>query len=131
MTRRALSKATWPGVWTNSFCGHPAPGERFEDAIARRAERELGIVVTEIRSLLPDFRYRAVDASGVVENEICPVFTAVTDSEPKAAPDEIAEYAWVDPEEFQRAVAATPFAFSPWVGWQLAEVLTEGIHYSR
>ena len=129
VTRRALSKATWPGVWTNSFCGHPAPGERFEDAIARRAERELGIVVTEIRSLLPDFRYRAVDASGVVENEICPVFTALSDSEPKAAPDEIAEYAWVNPAEVAVAVKSTPFAFSPWFGWQLAELASSNIAY--
>lgn len=119
VTRRALGKKTWPGVWTNAFCGHPAPGEDTAEAIMRRAERELGLAVSDVRVALPDFRYRAVDASGIVENEICPVFTARATGELAAADDEVAEWAWVDPAELRAAVAATPFAFSPWLGWQL------------
>lgn len=120
VTRRALSKKTWPGVWTNSFCGHPAPGEKTVEAIARRAQRELGLTLTDVAVALPDFRYRAVDASGVVENEICPVYTARAAADPRPAPDEVAEWAWLDPAELRAAVAAAPFAFSPWLGWQLA-----------
>jgi isopentenyl-diphosphate delta-isomerase len=120
VTRRALDKKTWPGVWTNSFCGHPGPDETFEDAIVRRAARELGIRVHDVVSVLPDFRYRAVDASGIIENELCPVFRAVTDDIPVPAQDEVAEFAWVAESQLRAAVESAPFAFSPWLGWQLA-----------
>jgi isopentenyl-diphosphate delta-isomerase len=119
VTRRALGKLTWPGVWTNSFCGHPGPDESLEDAVRRRAERELGLTLGALEPLLPDFRYRAVDASGVVENEICPVFRTVVDRDPEPAPDEVAEWAWVELGPLREAVATAPFAFSPWLGWQL------------
>ena len=120
VTRRALSKKTWPGVWTNSFCGHPAPGEDVVQAIVRRAERELGLAITDVRIALPDFRYKAVDASGIVENEICPVYTARAVGGLAPADDEVAEWAWVNPSELHAAVTGAPFAFSPWLGWQLA-----------
>lgn len=122
VTRRALSKLTWPGVWTNSFCGHPSPGESMEHAIARRARIELGIEVTGIEVVLPDFRYRAVDASGIVENEVCPVYRATTTDAVRPNPDEVAEFEWVTPQSLQTAATAAPYAFSPWLGWQLEQL---------
>jgi isopentenyl-diphosphate delta-isomerase len=119
ITRRALSKLTWPGVWTNSFCGHPAPGEDIEDAVRRRGEYELGLQLDRVELKVPDFRYRAVDASGVVENEICPVFTARAASPLQPRADEVMEWQWTDPALITAAVAATPWAFSPWLTLQL------------
>ena len=126
VTRRALAKKTWPGVWTNAFCGHPAPGEPFEEAIRRRARQELGLEVGSIEPGLPDFRYRAVDASGIVEYEVCQVFRAVAASDPQANPDEVAELAWSDPTDFRAAVAAAPYAFSPWLVMQLDALAAQG-----
>jgi len=124
LTRRALGKRTWPGVWSNSFCGHPAPGESLELAIARRAERELGIRVSSIEAVLPDFRYRAVDASGMVENEVCPVYRALTADAVVPRPEEVAEFAWLEIADLRRAVTAAPFAFSPWLVLQLEQWTT-------
>ncbi len=122
VTRRALTKSAWPGVWSNSFCGHPLPEEAPQLAIARRAAFELGITLLDIEVVLPDFRYRAVDASGIVENEICPVYRAVTADLVSPNPAEVSEFAWLEPHHLYEAVTATPFAFSPWLGWQLEQL---------
>lgn len=126
VTRRALGKRTWPGVWTNSFCGHPRPGEEMASAVRRRGLDELGARLTGIRLVLPDYRYRAVDASGIVENEICPVHVAVVEGDLSADPDEVAEWAWVDVDDLVDAVARAPFAFSPWIVEQLPRLRARG-----
>src|SRR5699024_5465668 len=109
----------WAGVWTNSVCGHPAPGESHQAAVKRRASFELGAELTDLHTAVPDFRYRAVDASGIVENEVCPVYTATIASDVNPHPDEVAEWQWVSLEKVVDAVNAAPFAFSPWMGLQL------------
>jgi isopentenyl-diphosphate delta-isomerase type 1 len=121
LTRRALDKRTWPGVWTNSCCGHPRPGEPLVDAVRRRLVDELGLEVGELTSVLPDFAYRATDASGVVENEICPVYAAPTHpgSRITANPSEVMEWRWVSWTSLEQAVGAAPFAFSPWSALQV------------
>ena len=122
VTRRALSKQTWPGVWTNSFCGHPKPAEALPHAVHRRADFELGLELDAIDLALPLFRYRATDASGTVENEVCPVYIARTSGDPDPNPREVAEFRWVEPRALATAVEAAPWAFSPWLVLQAREL---------
>jgi isopentenyl-diphosphate delta-isomerase len=120
VTRRALDKATFPGVWTNTVCGHPALGERVEEAVCRRAADELGLTLVDVRLVLPDFRYRAV-MGGVVENELCPVLVARA-ADPGAvrlAADEVEDAAWVAWPEFARSVLAGEREVSPWCAEQV------------
>lgn len=113
LTRRALDKQTWPGVWTNSFCGHPAPGEAIVDAVHRRGYQELGVAIRDVHCVLPEFRYRARAADGTVENEICPVFCALVDGALAPEPREVMDMVWVDWSEV-RSAAALDWAISPW-----------------
>ncbi len=124
LTRRALAKKTWPGVWTNSCCGHPAPGETPEQAARRRLPQELGFGVTQVWPLLPDFSYAAVDPSGIVENEVCPVFAGRIEAGTRVRPDssEVMDHAWVPWADLVVAVSATPFVFSPWAVEQIREL---------
>jgi isopentenyl-diphosphate Delta-isomerase len=114
VTQRALHKPTWPGAWTNSVCGHPAPGEDLADAVRRRARDELGLELDDVRLVLPSFRYRAVMPDGVVENEMCPVFTARTRDAVRPSPDEVASYTWVDWPQFRASVLDGSREVSPW-----------------
>lgn len=116
LSRRAVTKLTWPGVWTNAFCGHPDLEEDPVDAIARHGHSELGIAVDPARLTLalPRFRYRAVDDSGVVENEICPVWILESDVTPEPRPEEVASYRWVEASDLDALVDHTPFLISPW-----------------
>ena len=122
-TRRALHKKTWPGVWTNTCCGHPQPGEPLAEAVRRRLERELGLADVETVTLaLPGFRYRATMADGTVENEVCPVLTARTSDTARPAVDEVDDIAWVPWAEFSASVLHGGRDVSPWCRLQVAEL---------
>jgi isopentenyl-diphosphate delta-isomerase len=119
-TRRALSKPTWPGAWTNSVCGHPAPGEPMADAVRRRVLDEVGAQAHDVRLMLPAFRYRAVMPNGVVENEMCPVFVATTPGPLAPDPAEVDDVRWVDWTEFRTGVLNGSREISPWCREQVA-----------
>ena len=114
VTRRAQGKATFPGMWTNTVCGHPGPGEDDAGAIARRARFELGLDVADLRPALPSYRYRA-EFRGVVENEICPVYLGRFLGEPSPDPSEVGEWELLGWGAFRGRQESTQFdEWSPW-----------------
>ncbi len=113
VTRRALDKQTFPGMWTNTVCGHPGPGEDDDAAIARRAADELGLQVDRLAPVLPHYRYRA-EFRGVVENEICPVYTGVFRGVPAPAVGEVAEWELLEWSAFRARQDSEGDAWSPW-----------------
>ncbi|MFM4487899.1 isopentenyl-diphosphate Delta-isomerase [Klebsiella pneumoniae] len=90
-------------------------GETFEQAVTRRCRFELGVEISDIAPVHPAFRYRAVAPNGIVENEVCPVYAARVVSEVQPNDDEVMDYQWVDLATMLSALAATPWAFSPWM----------------
>ena len=114
VTRRAEGKQTFPGMWTNTVCGHPGPGEDDGAAIARRASQELGLQVAGLSPALPGYRYRA-EFRGVVENEVCPVYLGRFTGTPDPDPREVGEWELLGWDEFRRRQEESQRdEWSPW-----------------
>ncbi|HXA57611.1 MAG TPA: isopentenyl-diphosphate Delta-isomerase [Streptosporangiaceae bacterium] len=124
ITQRAHHKATFPSVWTNSCCGHPAPGETLRETVTRRVGTELGVTVGDISLVLPTFDYRAVATDGVVEHEWCPVVRALATSPVHPNAEEVAAAEWRTWDECVKLVEHP--GSSPWYREQMALLIPLG-----
>ena len=113
LQKRSFKKKTWPLVWSNSCCGHPALGQSNVDAAKRRLEYELGISAADIFEVISDFRYK-VKLDSIVENEICPILVGISEQEPIMNKDEVNDIAWVNWNKFIDDVKNNPDGYSPW-----------------
>lgn len=123
--RRALTKATWPGVWSNTCCGHPAPGESLLAAAQRRLKQELGLEDVALQVALPDFRYQA-KWNGILENEMCPVLIGILPQNTAIDfnTEEVHEIEWIPWRTFAAASAAEGQSeYDHYTPWSLLEAL--------
>jgi isopentenyl-diphosphate delta-isomerase len=112
MQQRSSKKRTWPLVWSNSCCGHPAPGESNLDAARRRLRLELGLEPSHLEEVAP-YRY-CFTRDGVMENEICPILVGLVDDEPAPDPDEVEAVRWVDWRELLDEIERPGADYSEW-----------------
>jgi len=129
VTRRSAAKRAFPGVWTNTCCGHPAPGEPVAHAVRRRLRDELGLDPSDLRLALADFAYRA-SANGVEEHERCPVYLCRVAAEPMADPSEVDRWNWRPWLDFLDEAVSEGSGLSPWSRLQATQ-LDAGGHVAR
>ncbi len=118
--RRAPGKYHSGGLWANTCCSHPRPGERTEDAAHRRLKEEMGIdcALDQAGALL----YRADVGNGLTEHEYDHVFVGRWEGSPEPDPAEVVEWRWVRPRDLRRWMRARPHRFVPWFPLALREV---------
>lgn len=112
LQQRALDKYHSGGLWTNTCCSHPRPGEETLSAAIRRLHEEMGMncPLTE----LFQFSYRHEFENGLIENEYDHVFIGKSDQLPQPNPGEVAGFRYLDAELLIFELAEQPDLYTPW-----------------
>ena len=111
--QRANGKYHFAGMWSNTCCSHPFPGENVVEAAHRRLKEEMGFDT----QLTPAFSfiYQVTDTkSGLTEHELDHVFTGIYDGEVKPDTQEIQDYRWITPVSLYKQIVAHPSSFTEW-----------------
>jgi isopentenyl-diphosphate delta-isomerase len=112
LQQRSPKKYHSGGLWANSCCGHPRPGEQTATAANRRLNEELG--VTSDLSFGFFARYRTELDHGMNENEFVYVYFGKLKSEPRPHPDEIADIDFLPIADINRRLRRDPALFTVW-----------------
>ena len=121
LQRRALGKYHSGGLWTNTACGHPRPGEATVDAARRRLREEMGIECGELRPA-GVYRYRA-EIADLIENELDHLFVTTVSGQPQPDPEEVVEWRFVGADELRTWIAERREDFTAWFppAWMIVQ----------
>jgi isopentenyl-diphosphate delta-isomerase len=122
LQRRALEKYHSPGLWTNTVCSHPHPGENILDAAHRRMMEEMGFDC-ELKEIF-SFKYKANVGGGLTEHEFDHVFIGTTDEKPNPNPEEVSEWKYMSMNDVMEDIRNNPQNYTEWFKIAIKELKT-------
>ena len=126
LQQRALSKYHGGGLWTNTCCSHPEPGEDPAVAAKRRLRQEMGIELDPVFS--HHFLYKADVGDGLWEHELDHVFTGVFSGTPVLNPEEAMDWKAASMDDLRADVDLNPNRYSVWLRIILNDPRFQPVH---
>lgn len=112
LQQRPKKKYHSGGLWSNTVCSHPRPGERYLAAAHRRLKEELGFdCFLERKSC---FIYKREFQNGLTENEYDCIFIGRFDGSPKPNQIEVANFKFVSLPEIKKDIVKNPEQYTFW-----------------
>ena len=125
LQRRAHRKYHSGGLWSNTCCGHPRPGEETIAAARRRLREEMNFDC-ELRAAF-EFLYRAELENELIEHEYDHVLVGEFDDVFVPDASEVADWKWVALDELRSDLRARPEEYTYWLRAALATQGWEGM----
>ncbi|MFM7104181.1 MAG: isopentenyl-diphosphate Delta-isomerase [Flavobacteriales bacterium] len=122
LQKRAMAKYHSPGLWTNTCCSHPRPGETTETAALRRLKEEMGITCHLNKAY--SFVYQSDVGNGLIEHEFDHVYTGITNALPIPNSDEVMDFRYIEIDHLMAEISETPGAFTTWFKITLGSLLS-------
>ena len=112
LQKRADNKYHSAGLWTNTCCSHPRPGEDTSDAAQKRLQEEMGFNTPLTKAFT--FLYKASFDNGLTEHEYDHVFTGIYSGLIQPDPNEVSEYCYRPLREIKNSIESHPGHFTEW-----------------
>ena len=100
------------GLWTNTCCSHPKPGETIKEGALKRLQEEMGISAPI--NFAFSFIYQVDFENGLTENEFDHVFIGEFKDDPVPNPEEVADWRYTSIEDIKTEMSLNPEAFTEW-----------------
>lgn len=113
LQQRAMGKYHSEGLWSNTCCSHPYPGEATGTAAIRRLSEEMGISAP--LHFLFSFIYHAELDNHLIEHELDHVFWGISDDIPAINTSEVASYKYVAMAELRKDMTLSPGEYTEWL----------------
>ena len=112
LQQRAFDKYHSGGLWTNTCCSHPSPGEDIEDACHRRLREEMGFDTS--LEFVTSFIYHAPVDKELTEHELDHVYLGTYNADPVVNQHEVAAWKFVNLDELEQDLQTHPQHYTVW-----------------
>lgn len=112
LQKRTLNKYHSGGLWTNTCCSHPLPGEDLKESAHKRLQEEMGFDCT-LNNVF-HFIYRSELDNRLTEHELDHVFIGHYNNAPDINTEEAMEWKYMSIDEIKQGLKLNPEQYTVW-----------------